>query len=194
MRILNSCLSVCSFRKEITLAEYQTYNSTWYINGKALTCILLHENPRNFLSFSKRSKLNFDLCWSAYVFLQYRSNKSINQQHGNSKNWFSFLEKSKLNFELYFDLCWTAYCFFNIGRAVQSKSKQLQSVNIYILCVFILLSPMLSHIFLLPQVATYSVFRFLIACQQNWEPLKYFFVWTFFWYHVLWIFCLYYAH
>ena len=49
------------------------------------------------------------------------------------------------------------------------KPKQLQIVNIYIVCVFISISPLplLSHNFLASQVAMHAVYRLLIACQQN---------------------------
>ena len=54
----------------------------------------------------------------------------------------------------------TVYCFFNIylgptGQNYQHELKQLQSVNTkHILCIFKLISPLLSHDFLAPQVAT----------------------------------------
>ena len=55
-------------------------------------------------------------------------------QHGNPFILVYYQMKSKLNFELHFDLGWTAYCLINIGHAGRYKPKQLQSVNIYILC------------------------------------------------------------
>ena len=47
----------------------------------------------------------------------------------------------------------------------QNKLKRVQSVDIYILCDFISISS-LSHNVLASQVATYALYRLLIACQQ----------------------------
>ena len=50
------------------LRQYQSYLSNWYINGKVFTSTTAWK-PKNFIFYSKSSKLSFDLCWRAEISL-----------------------------------------------------------------------------------------------------------------------------
>ena len=107
--------------------------------------VLQHGNRKNLISFQKRSKLNFDLCWSAEItqLRQYKSYSSNNYWYinGNAftstiawkpKNLISFQKRSKLNFDVYFDLCWRAEItrFVNISPTVVIDTLMEMSLRV----------------------------------------------------------------
>ena len=108
--------------------------------------------------------LNLGWSWSACSFFNIgRTGVNNVSIYSMEIQKFSSFKRSQLLFKLYFVLCWYAYYFLN--KDLQHEPERLQSVNIYILCVFISMSPLLSRNFLASHVAVYLL---LIACQQNW--------------------------
>ena len=76
MRIPKSCLSVCPsfcpYTEKTNHPIFVNISPTVVIINASMersSRVLQHVNPKIWISFQKRSKLNFDLCWRAEITL-----------------------------------------------------------------------------------------------------------------------------
>ena len=61
-------VSIRREKKSPWLCQYQSYNSMWYVNGKAFE--YYNMGTKNLIFFSKKFEIEFDLCWRAEINIQ----------------------------------------------------------------------------------------------------------------------------
>ena len=106
MRIPKPCLSVgpsvCLYPEKRNHPSLVNISPT-LVNDTSMEMfsrVLLHGNPKNWISFKKRSKFNFDLCWRAEITLA----SSISVLHLVNDTWMErssrilYHEKKKFDF------------------------------------------------------------------------------------------------
>ena len=129
-------VSVCPYPEKRNHPSFVNISPTLVIDTsmKRSSRVLQHGNPRNWRSFQKRLKLNFDLyfdwCWNRPSFVNIGStvvnDASIDKSsrvllHRNPKIWFFLLKKVEIEFWLVFRVvlkCWNHPSFVNVSSTL----------------------------------------------------------------------------
>ena len=125
IRIPKECLPVCIPRNEITIASsISVYISYWCIHGKVFTSTTTWK-PKNLIFFFKKSsKLNFDFCWRAGIYIQVGLNMHLCDNIGDASSTLRGLISSWMSIPGW--TFWLQYCNSSMlyKKMIENNSKK----------------------------------------------------------------------